>query len=557
MIEKRPPTHLILFNLGVFFLLLTVLPFALQSLLFLVRIPVNPVVFPVCIVLAFSGLIYQFRQLSVPVKTIICLSILVVLLLVGSHVVSMVVYDFSYDGLWYHQDAVILLEKGWNPNTHVLTTKETSLSDLYLNHYPKATWITQACYYSFLPFSIEGAKSINFYMVFACFFLSLALIRNIADMKWVTAIPFALFIALNPVAVCQLFTFYVDGLVGSIITCTVCLMIFITKESTYGKQAHLYLALTLVFLVSIKFTSLVYACILMTGFAGYQFFYQKERWFKNALFYAGVFIAGILVMGYSTYVRNTLQNGHPFYPLMGENNIGDQVAKVTMPSNFLDKNRFEKFNLATFARPEWARAPLNSRAKPLFSIESLTEFDAFMRPDAEMSGFGPLYAEIFLLMGGGIVLLILFGRKVFSAKLLMLLGVLMISIVIMPAFWYARYAPQIWLFTMIAGILFFQSKATKWLAWLILVFTFVNIGFVMQQNFVHSFKNTIILNQTFDQLKSRQSLPYVNAGWVQSFKLKMKEQGVEYIPFTDNHPKDSIVLFPGVEMSNAFYLHDK
>lgn len=553
MKEHTPIPYLILFNIGIFFLLLLVLPFTVQSLLMLVHIPVNPFVFPFAFVLAGANMIFRLAQLHVPKRNIILLAGMVVLLLAGAHIASVLVYDFSYDGLWYHQDAVILLKEGWNPYTHVLTAKETSMSDLFLNHYPKATWIAQACYYSFSNY-LESAKVFNFYTLFATFFLTLAVIKHLAKMNGFFAALFALIVATNPVSVYQLFSFYVDGILGGLITCAICLMLLLITQDKEKKNLYLYLALALAFLINIKFTSLVYACVLTAGFVAYIFFYSRQQLLKYIIFYAVIFVVSVLILGYPTYVRNFLHNGHPFYPLMGENNIGERVEQAPMPVNFLDKNRFEKFNLSTFARPEWARAPLSSRAKPLFTRDGIMNHDAFKRADAEMSGFGPAYAEMLLLISGGILLLLIFDRKAVSLRLLLLLLVIVLSVVIMPAFWYARYVPQLWLVSVILTIILYQSSKLRWLSLIIILFTLINTGLVMRQNFGQFIEQTSMLNKTFEELKSRHDLPEVYDGWAASFKIKMKEHDLKYTPAVMKDPHDPVNFFPGMEMTNAFYL---
>jgi hypothetical protein len=40
-------------------------------------------------------------------------------------------FDISFDGNYYHLDAIYLLKKGWNPVYHVLIEEETSYSDKY------------------------------------------------------------------------------------------------------------------------------------------------------------------------------------------------------------------------------------------------------------------------------------------------------------------------------------------------------------------------------------------------------------------------------------------
>jgi hypothetical protein len=554
-IDSKPVTRYVWFHSGILFLLVAVLPFMVQSLLFFAKVPVSPIVFPVCAIAVFAVLVLRLRALVSPTTLIVWVAGMVTLM-VAVHAASVKIYDLSYDGMWYHQDAILLLRNGWIPHLRYLLPEQTSASDLYLNHYPKATWIAQACYYSFSG-AVESAKALNFYLLLAVFFLGVPVLMSFVKLKPVLAIICAMLIALNPVVVCQLFSFYVDGMIAGLISCCVFLLLILAAEAPGDSKllVSLTLGLALVFLCNIKFTSLVYACVLMAGYMCWLLWSDRSRLWKEGFFYAGVFVVAAGVAGYSTYVRNTAMNGHPFYPLMGENNIGEHVAQVPMPADFLHKNRFEKFNLATFARPVWSRNPLSSRPKPLFTISGIREYDVFSRADGEMSGFGPLYAEIFLLLVAGLVLFLAIARSTITMGQLILTGTLVISVVIMPEFWYARYAPQIWLLSLLLLTVLLSFKRTAWFGILILVLTFVNAGMVIQQNFSANFKQTGRLNRTFEMLRQRSSLPKVYPGWPKSVTARLEEQGVQYIPVKGN-PPEGAQYFPGLEMSGAYYLPD-
>lgn len=538
---------------GIFFISIITLPFVFQSVLFMVNVSTSRWLFPLILAGVFAVCIGQLKQ-SVGAKPILIWACGMALLLFGIYQLCITLYDFSYDGMWYQQDGVRLIAQGWNPFKQYLSLSETSLSDLYLNHYAKASWIASGSIYAFTN-KLESGKMINWYAMLASACFCYLTLKSVFTLSRFVLIVLTVFFALNPVVIYQLFTFYVDGLMGSMLLGLLCLgILFYTQKITPGVVLYC-ISVLIVFTVNIKFTALIYVGVFALGYLGFIFLYRRRDCLKHTIILGVVSIVGIVALGYPTYMRNTITHGHPFYPLMGKGNIGEEVAKVTMPANFFDKNRFEQFNLATFAKAQWSRAPYESHAKALFSADSFTILDEYKRADPDMSGFGPLFAEILLLVGLGLVAVIILNRKQLNGTVLWVIGTLILSIIIIPAFWYARYVPQLWVLVLFLSIIIVLQPKLRFLAYLIWIFVLVNCVLVAQQNTLFRIKQTHTINKLFDTFKQAETYPVIYDGWVASFKIKLKEEGVPYIPTLEKYPKDSVTFIPNVEMSGAFVVN--
>ncbi|MES2559912.1 MAG: hypothetical protein V4590_09245 [Bacteroidota bacterium] len=530
---------------GVFFLFLGTLPFLLQSLLFIAGFGVADLLFPFILigVSAYYGGFCISKKM--PVVIIVSWNFLMIGMLFAAGLISMNVYDFSYDGMWYHQDAVRLLEQGWNPYHHILSVGETAGSYLFVNHYPKAVWTSEAVVYAFSN-KLESAKIINWIFLYASFCLSAYTLRKVFLFGWFWTVLIGLMISFNPVVICQLFSFYIDGIVANLILCLLLIVLLYIKGVLSLPLFLVLLSCTAIFLINTKFTALVYVCIFSAVYFAYQWFLKKREAIRTVYVAGSIVALGVLVFGYPTYVNNTLTKGHPFYPIMGEDNVGGVILNTPNPTNFRGRNRFEQFNLATFAKPLWSRAPESSKSKALFTIEGITIYDEYKRADPEMSGFGPLFAEVVFMLLGGILILLVWNRKVFTLDICIGLATLVFSIICIPAFWHARYAPQIW--TLVCGVilLLLRTKYTAWLGYTILLIQLVNCSMVAQQNWNTQIQKTQELNAFFSELKSKNKLSVIFEGWTGSFGIKLKENNIPYVPVRNAYSENAFVYFPNV-----------
>lgn len=91
------------------------------------------------------------------------------------------IYDSSFDGMYYHKQAVITLKEGWNPVYESCLTENqfSSYLDiaLWLDNYPKGLWSFSAAVYA-LTNLIETAKVVNLFFVICVFALGYDVMRN-------------------------------------------------------------------------------------------------------------------------------------------------------------------------------------------------------------------------------------------------------------------------------------------------------------------------------------------------------------------------------------------
>jgi hypothetical protein len=434
---------------GMTLLMLIVAAFMVPSLLFLVGLPMLKADFGLAAAVAVLLSWFVSKKLVEQQQaTVFAISVgLSALLCICGFILCGYFYDLSYDGQAYHQEAIIHLAGGWNP----VYDKELDLptgQSIWINHYAKAAEIAAASIYKATGL-LEQSKVINLIAMAASGLLSLAALLTLRPGNRVTAWVVALLLALNPVSVYQSFTFYVDGLLGSMLLCLIALGCLI-----FTRPGWLLLSvytLTMIMMMNIKFTAIGYAGVLTVGllivlYMSQQFIRLKQLFRLAAL---GGMI-GVLIVGYNPYVTNTLHDGHPFYPLAGENAI--DVVKNFTPRNLERMNRFEQVAASYFAEPRG-----NSTDKKPTQFQwpftfSSKELPTYAETDVAVAGFGPLFSGALVL--ALIVLVLAFRRRPgITLAAIGVIAVLAASSFINPAAWWARYVPQLWAVPLICLLL--------------------------------------------------------------------------------------------------------
>ncbi|MBD0384221.1 hypothetical protein [Paenibacillus sedimenti] len=442
---------------GMTLLTLIVAAFMVPALLFLAGVPMLKADFwlsaALAILLAWiaSKKLAEERQV-----TVFAVSVgLSALLFICGFIVSGYFYDLSYDGQAYHQEAIIHLAEGWNPVYDKEISQPTGNS-IWINHYAKAAEIAAASIYAATGL-IEHSKVINLMAMAASGLLSLGALLTLKPENRVTAWVVALLLALNPVSMYQSFTFYVDGLLGSLLLCLIALGCLICTRP--GWLLLTVYTLAMILTMNIKFTAIGYAGVLTVGllialYMSEQFVRLKQLFRVAAL---GGMI-GVLIVGYNPYVTNTLHKGHPFYPLAGENAI--DVVKNFTPRNLERMNRFEQVAASYFAEPMG-----NSTDKKPTQFQWPFTFEAqqlptFAETDVAVAGFGPLFSGALVL---AIIALMLAFRKRPGITLAAIgvIALLAASSFINPAAWWARYVPQLWAVPLICVWLALYLKGNK------------------------------------------------------------------------------------------------
>lgn len=453
MIDKlleKPRALFYLFSSSLLILFTLTLTYILSVFELVFNLQLLTVNIPLAFIIAIVTLIYFFNPNKLIIPAVLSIIVIGVLLYFSSKT-----YDVSWDGQWYHQDAIIKLTEGWNPFFDTYdTNKSLSESDIWIHHYPHGSWIVQANIFK-LTGSIQSTKLLTLLLSYCCFCIGLTVLVKKHNVALFSATMFSLGIALNPIAYSQFLSFYVDGQSAMCISIYILLLYYLLKQPSV--LISILTASVFIYVVNIKFTNLVYLSIF--NFAFFIWYFIREKKYRLTLFvaFSAVYIIGVILIGYSSYTRNSIEKGHPFYPLMGKNNVGEIVGNIHKSANFFDQNRFENFISASFAYPEYARNPASSRFRIPFTKVDYTNY---YRTDTELSGFGARWSELLIITSIILIIILIHKRIQHKIYFVLFLTILLISVFINEQCFEARYVSQLWLVPLSILIYLYVSGRT-------------------------------------------------------------------------------------------------
>ncbi|HMH20616.1 MAG TPA: hypothetical protein VK563_02515, partial [Puia sp.] len=359
--------------------------------------------------------------------------LIVIPIFVLSILLAAFIYDTSADGLVYHQEAVFQLSSGWNPMHKELPDSVSQA--IWINHYAKGAELPQAAIYSFTH-KIETGKATNILLIAAGYFLSLSVLCRWNILSYKRSVLLSALLVLNPVTVNQVFTYYLDGQVASLLLCFLAVCILLFRDT--NRYHLLLLASIMIITVNIKFTAVVFVGIFCIGFLAFLLICKKAQAFRRVLYTMAIAGAvGLLLVGYNPYVINTRSYHHPFYPLMGRSHI--EIIGQSYPMGFAEKGRFGKFFVSYFSHTDNEGSWPWSKRAPSLKIPlaiSKTDIQGARTEDTRVAGFGPFFSGIFLLS----LVLFLIGARYYPGKSYLertfyVLGIIFISVFAIPEAW--------------------------------------------------------------------------------------------------------------------------
>ena len=408
----------------------------------------------------------------------------VVALILGSSVMAAgQVWDLSIDGQVYQGTSVASLAEGWNP---ILNSRNraVTLSDPRVVNFPKAYWIQEATIVR-MTGNLESGKALTAIQIANVFFLVCALLLSTTPISLPAALCLAGLAALNPIAVNQSLTYYVDGQVACALTSFVaCGLLAVTRG---GRVVLLLLGIAAIQASNLKFTSLVLAAIFAIVLVAASLWLCKRAvTIRVAATLTAGFSLGTFVLGYNPYVLNFLQHGHPFYPL---SNFGSADYKSfdlhQTPRNFQGLSNAESLAFSMLAQsgsqfePDtWTWSPAVWKIPFTTSREELSHF---VWCDLRVGGWGPMFGGCMLLSIAGLAVAVKRGRRSPQFVAVMLLnGTVFVTALLMPSSWCARYAPYPWLIPLSTAtfLLIQPGRAERVLASALMLFLALDVALI-------------------------------------------------------------------------------
>lgn len=440
--------------------------------------------------------------------------------------VSGLFYDISYDGQVYHQEAVIQLANHWNPFQQYLA-REQSQSAMLLNHYAKGPWLYEAVLYT-VTGQIEQSKAFNFLVMAASCLLAYSAIKGSGRFNTKQAIFFSLLLALNPVSIYQALSFYIDGQLASLLLCLFALSY--TMAVNCDRLVLLGIVMSMGLLVNVKFTGIVYAVACIGLLGGWLWLLKKKQacWELGKTAIIGLFL-GICVIGYNPYITNSIFYGHPFYPLYGAGSKSMDIMTSNSPKGFLQLNAVQKLYVANFSMSTNQFDLEEPKLKIPFSV-SAQELKPFVYgADIRIGGFGPWFSGM-AVIGGAILLLFIVWRK--SAYYGMgLVASIMITALINPEAWWARYVPQIWLAFICLAIVAWSSghKAIRYLGGALAGAAVINLALIFYPYVLGNYYCTQALQQELIDISAYHNPIKVCFGEFTSNYVRFEQNRISFV----------------------------
>ena len=385
--------------------------------------------------------------------------VLYLFIVMGLPFLSCKTFDMTIDGNSYHKTAIAFIKNGWNPiyekstdfqknNDNVVQFDENSKIDIWIEHYPKASWIIAANYYN-ITNNIESGKCITIILMILMCILAYNVFSLFLNKKYSFIISSLL--ALNPILLSQLFSYYIDGIMGMCFlmeTLLLFLAIFCEKKSF---DLWLSICSVLSIFVNLKFTGLLYSGIIAAVFYFYWIIKNKkesdflDNFKKLTLFFTIVFSVAIFFVGSNSYVLNTIQHHNPLYPLIGKDK--QDIITEMQPKVFNEISTPQKFIWSLFSKTEnvtYSSGKSPELKNPFMVYKS--ELDGLNIPDLRIAGFGPLFALTLIIsllcFVVCLIKLIKNDKKIFVHIGLISL-IMILTVIFVGEGWWARYVPQL------------------------------------------------------------------------------------------------------------------
>ena len=481
-----------------------------------------------------------------------CMTLLISLVvIILSTLISTFMFDRSSDGNTYHKDAIGVLKEGFNP------VKESSKDfiierdgndrlanySIWTDHYAKANWIMASNFYK-LTNNIESGKAMNFismYIVFGLIFTSLVEVLGFKK-----SLILSLIVVINPITASQMLTYYNDQLVYLYLMLSIFCLIKIDKNIN-DKEYWFYYILTFILLFNTKFNGMGYLLVFSFLFVcKYLYKAYKDKEFlkvfkKLCLIFIPLFIVGIVVVGYPTYIKNTIDHGNPVFPLYDKN--GEDIITEQQPKSFLKYNTLEKLFYGTFSKANNLRDNDNTDIKIPFTFYK-SELKPAMSNDLRISGWGIFFSGLLIVSIG--ILVVKYKSYKEENFILYTLGITTLLLLVMSESWWARYTPHFYLFILLSSYIILRHGRNKLFKFMFIAIICVNTLIPLLGNSYYTLTNSYKTFKDLYHLKGKSiTLNDNNYNGIlynlKDYKIKYKFDNIEgkelyyhYIEYKEN-----------------------
>lgn len=363
----------------------------------------------------------------------------VVLLIIATALIfgfEFITIDFSSDGVVYHIPTLEAMLQGWNPFYENYPYTYIDQVAALLQHYARGLEVSGLAPAALLG-NYQYGNILNPILAVACILLGIGVLP-IINLSQRTVGAFML--ALNPLVIAQMPTFYNDSLLWSEILIMVFALILILqnpakrnpsrrkRSDSPGSFPLLLLISATLFAISSKFTHLFYCAIIWAVILIWMLI--RKRNIKLILL-TGIITAifGIAIINYNPYITNAIGWGNPLYPILGCE--GFDIMTGNTPPVYHGNSRFYNLLISNFSSADTAWECIT--APWHFNI-----LQTGLGVDNRFCYYGLLFPIMLL------VSLVCIGMSRRQGLAILIILLLIGASLCFEQGWWTRYAPFLW-----------------------------------------------------------------------------------------------------------------
>jgi len=432
---------------------------------FAAGVGVSPALAPAITAAALLGAWWFGRRSGLTNRGGIAAAALVAVVLAGCLALAATFIDLTWDGQWYHQTAVYKMADGWNPFRDPLHAFGRHTWNQWVLHYAKGPWYLALALFAATG-NIEVAKAASAITPVIALLVVLAAVLDLG-LRRRPAILVALITALNPVTTCGIVTHQVDGILVSLMACTVAAGVSFLHRPRGLPALAAFMSAALC--VNTKFTGLVYLCFFVLAGGLYCLWRRRDLLVRFGMLAGIALVVGTIVLGFNPYVTNTIHRGHPFYPMQGSAEFPsladrgrDPIELYETPRNMMGRSRILRLAYGVFGRP--GTAPYGARDAAFMWPFAATwrDFALYYFHDVRIGGFGPLFSGA-LLLALALAAVGCTRRSMPCGVVLILGGAILASLLVSTHTWWARYGPHLWWLPIVPVAAALRTEAPRYL----------------------------------------------------------------------------------------------
>ena len=412
--------------------------------------------------------------------------------------------DGGWDAQMYHLPSVLRLLSGWKPMV--------AATDLMLsNHFPSGTWTILAGFDAI--FGFESGRAIGPILMLAASGAVWTTFRKVGTAAAPCAVVTVLLVA-NPVALSQFFTAYADGTLYELTLILICSLIIMLEDR--GLAAALLAGAAMILVCNTKLTGLFFAALAVATWGGLLLFRYGPTWTMvrdrhrqiALLVTAGLLAVGFV--GWRPYVVNVLEHHRIIYPPPDE--MGLQAGR---PTNSI---QLEGWKLAAlfFARTDRSPGPVR------FKVPGTVDRDELrMSDDTPKGGFGPFFGAVTLAALAALAWASVrrtTPRLIYRHRLEVLLGLTaygLLTTVLFPEPWWARYVPLAWMIPLGAAWLAYAlrpSPLVRACVTLVVALSILNAAIAARSAVLDGVRDAADINQQLERMLHDPEPVYLSRG---------------------------------------------